>query len=92
MFTPMNHFGHTVFTSTPDELSNSDTKSELFRQGYYLSETRMERWKGPPQPSQECIPLVNIINPTTKVENPFDMEENHIRKHPVNLRGCYCCV
>ena len=63
-------------SSTSYESYNSDTQIVMFLQGDSLSETIIQRYKGPPQPIQGYIPVLTIIFPTTRVENTFDVEEN----------------
>ena len=73
------------------ESYTSETKSVMLHQGYYQSETKMQRYKGPHQPSQVSTPVENWIHPTTKVDYTFDVEDNHLCKYPVNFKGFYCC-
>ena len=51
----------------------SDTKSLLLHQGDLTAETTIQWYKEPPQCVQGYIPEVTIIQPTTKVEHPFDV-------------------
>ena len=76
MFKSMNHFRKNLFTPATDESSNSDTKSSLFHQEYHISKTTMQRYKVTTQPIHGYIPVLTIIHPTTKVDNPFDVWEN----------------
>ena len=91
MLKSTNPRGNNIFTQTLDKSSTYDTKSVLFHQGYSLDETTIIIYKGPTQPIQESIPVITGIHPTTKVEHPFDVEENSLRKYPVNFIGCYFC-
>ena len=84
----MNHCAQNLFTSTPYASSTSDIKSLLFHQGYALSETKIQIYKVPHQNIQIYIPVATIILPTAKVEHPFYVENNNLRKHPVNFKGC----
>ena len=81
---------HNMFKLTPDESSNSDTKSVLFHQRDSRSKTTIQRYKGPPQSGKWYISIVIIISPTTKVEHPFVAEENYLSKYPVNFIEYYC--
>ena len=68
----MNHHRQNLFISTPYISSSSDNKSLLFHQVESLAETTIQRYKVPPQHIVGSIPMVTIIQPTTKVEHPFD--------------------
>ena len=87
----MDHRGNNLFTSTLDESYTSDTKILTFHQGYYQAESTLQRYNVPTKPIQMYIPVVIIMHQTTKVYHPFDVEENHLSKYPVNFRGRYCC-
>ena len=77
----MNHGKKRLFISNPDKSSTSLKKKALFHQGYSISETAMQIYKGSPQPSQGYIPVVTRINPKTKANHPFDVEDNYCKKN-----------
>ena len=91
MFKFMNHCIQNIITSTPDASSTSDTKSVLFHQGYYLTETKTKRYKITHQTSQGSIPVVTIVHPTTKVDHTFNVEYKYLNKYLVCFRVSYCC-
>ena len=89
MFKSMNHFAQNLFNSILDESSSSDTKYLIFCKGDSISETAIQRYKILPQHIQVSIHVVNIINPTNKVDHNFDVKKNYLIKQLVNFKGCY---
>ena len=62
MFKYSNHRGQTLLTSTLYPSSTFVNKIVQLYQVGYLAETTTQRYKEPPQPRQEAIPVATIIH------------------------------